>query len=81
MVGPPLGGLFYLEGGKYMKESHEFTCMKCNNVIIIKANPEDMQEWKNGAHIQNAMPYLTADERELMISKICGPCFDKMFGY
>ena len=29
--------------------------------------------------IQNAMPNLSADDRELLISGICGPCFDKMF--
>ena len=28
---------------------------------------------------QSAMPNVPADERELLISGICGPCFDAMF--
>lgn len=29
--------------------------------------------------IQNALPMLTADERELLMSGICGKCFDRIF--
>ena len=43
-------------------------------------NLHDMGRWQNGSLIQDAMPYLSADERELLISGTCGTCFDKMFG-
>jgi len=33
----------------------------------------------NGMHIQNAFPYLDSGQREILISGICGPCFDKIF--
>jgi len=36
-------------------------------------------KWKNGELIQNVMPYLNEDERELLISGTCGKCFDKIF--
>tara|TARA_Y100000310_G_C20387451_1_gene671140 strand:+ start:362 stop:508 length:147 start_codon:yes stop_codon:yes gene_type:complete len=42
-------------------------------------NSKDFISWNNGSYIQNAMPYLSADERELLISGTCGPCFDVMF--
>jgi hypothetical protein len=29
--------------------------------------------------IQKAMPYLTADEREMFISGTCSDCWDKLF--
>ena len=41
---------------------------------------DDYQSWQNGKLIQDAMPYLTISQRELLISGICGTCFDKMFG-
>ncbi len=41
---------------------------------------EDYKAWENGKVIQDAMPYLTPGEREVLISGTCGSCFDKMFG-
>ena len=35
---------------------------------------------RRGELIQNAMPYLSPDEREILISGICGRCFDEMYG-
>ena len=55
-------------------------CVKCKNVHILLVNSDDLQQWKDGELIQDAMPYLSADERELLISGTCGTCFDKMFG-
>ena len=43
-------------------------------------NREDMVDWLSGkGFIQDSLPYLTMDERELLISRTCGNCFDKMF--
>jgi len=39
-----------------------------------------LKRWVNGVHLQDAMPQLSADERELLISATCGSCFDRMFG-
>ena len=40
----------------------------------------DYKNWQEGALIQDALPYLTTDQRELLISATCGTCWDDMFG-
>jgi len=55
-------------------------CRKCSEVLLVPVYFEDVEAWRGGKLIQDAMPYLSADERELLISETCGPCFDKMFG-
>jgi hypothetical protein len=43
-------------------------------------NREDMVDWLSGSlPIQDAMPYLTIGERELLISGTCNDCFDILF--
>jgi hypothetical protein len=32
----------------------------------------------NAVSVQECFPYLSADERELMISGMCGSCFDNL---
>lgn len=54
-------------------------CRTCNKEYEINANTQDLIDWQDGKHIQNAMPYVPADLRELLISGICGNCFKKMF--
>lgn len=54
-------------------------CMMCKQNVEIKVKAEDFQSWQKGAHIQSAFPYLSIDEREILISNICGTCFDKIF--
>ena len=55
-------------------------CRKCGDRHTMLVCITDYADWQMGKYIQDAMPYLSADERELLISGICGPCFDKMFG-
>ena len=54
-------------------------CIKCAEAKHITVGNADLDSWENGALIQDAMPYLSADEREILISGICGECFDNMF--
>ena len=56
------------------------TCNRCKGQVEMQVQAEDYEAWENGELIQNAMPYLTPDEREVLISGTCGPCFDRMFG-
>ena len=56
------------------------TCRVCKNQVEMQVHVEDVTAWENGELIQNAMPYLTPDEREVFLSGTCGPCFDRMFG-
>ena len=46
----------------------------------MSVNRQDVTDWREGKHIQHAMPYLSADQRELLISGTCGDCCDEMFG-
>ncbi len=55
------------------------TCEYCSDKHIIVVNPADMKAWEDGAMIQDALHYLTAGERELLIRATCNDCFDKFF--
>lgn len=55
------------------------TCIKCAWTRRFTIGEIELTQWIDGAHIQNVMPYLNADDRELMISGLCGSCFDRMF--
>lgn len=54
-------------------------CPFCGEMTTVLVNKDDYVEWLNGALIQNVFPYLSADERERLISDICPSCWDKMF--
>lgn len=55
-------------------------CPFCGKAHEIEVNEIDYLDWQDGEHAQNAFPYLSADEREMLISGICPTCWDKMFG-
>jgi len=57
----------------------EVKCRMCGTVYTIAVEENDFYDWQNGKCIQDAMPYLTADERELLISHTCGDCWAEMF--
>ena len=54
-------------------------CRVCGESSTLLVNTTDLARWKNGTYIQDAMPYLSVGDRELLISGTCDPCFDKMF--
>ena len=62
------------------KTTMAIDCVQCKETQSITVENEDLANWHNGELIQDAMPYLSADEREVLISGTCGPCFDKMIG-
>jgi hypothetical protein len=45
--------------------------------IVIRADPNDFWKWKDGALIQDAFPYLSADEREFIVTGIPPGEWDK----
>lgn len=55
-------------------------CPFCGKGHEIEVNEIDYLDWQDGEHAQNAFPYLSANEREMLISGICPDCWDKMFG-
>ncbi len=55
-------------------------CKQCDQVFDIDVTADQLRRWQEGELIQRAMPELSVDLRELLISGTCGKCFDKMFG-
>jgi hypothetical protein len=75
-----MGDMETTQKGNDMMTTLWATCNKCKNQVEMAVNVDDYTSWENGALIQDTMPYLSADEREVLISGVCGTCFDKMFG-
>ena len=55
-------------------------CPFCGKGNFIEVNDADYDDWQDGELVQNAFPYLSADEREMLISGICPTCWEKTFG-
>lgn len=55
-------------------------CPFCGHAHGVFVNELDYWDWQDGALAQDAFPYLSADDRELLISGICPTCWEKTFG-
>lgn len=55
-------------------------CRLCQQQSIIEVREPDFEAWKAGKLIQDAFPYLSRPDRELMISRTCVRCWEEMFG-
>lgn len=53
-------------------------CPFCGEPHYVMIDKQGLEEYKNGALIHRAFPYLTADERELLISGTCSDCWSNM---
>jgi hypothetical protein len=56
------------------------TCPFCGRANEVEVNEMDCLDWQDGMMAQVAFPYLSANEREKLISGCCVQCWDKMFG-
>jgi len=54
-------------------------CRLCHETTDLEVNFQGFVEWQAGKYIQDALPELDADMRELLISGTCPTCWDKMF--
>ncbi len=62
------------------KDEFNIECKHCHKVYSIYLYEEDFDAWNNDeGYIQDLMSYLTAGERELLISNTCNDCWKKMF--
>ena len=55
-------------------------CRCCGGVYCLEVNTEGFACWQSGELIQNALPELSAEDRELLISKTCDTCWKNLFG-
>jgi len=54
-------------------------CPFCGKYQEVEVRLEDYFRWNKGELVQNAFPYLTPNEREIIISGICPKCWDETF--
>ena len=54
-------------------------CPMCGIEQEVVVDYADYMNWNNGMLIQRAFPYLSDDEREVLITGICGKCFSTLF--
>ena len=56
-------------------------CVLCGTTHEVMVDLKDAQEYMspNRRHVQDIFPYLTPEERELLISGICPVCWELMF--
>ena len=54
-------------------------CPICNRTNEITVKEADFILWSAGTLVQDAFPYLSADEREMLISGICPDCWENLF--
>lgn len=57
----------------------EVRCVACKELGAVYVDPLDYADFVLGKHAQNAFPYLTADERELLITSMCLDCIEEMY--
>lgn len=58
----------------------EVTCINCKKVYTVDVPKEGFFNWQSGMLIQDAMPDVSADDRELLISHLCSSCFNDLVG-
>lgn len=58
----------------------EIVCPFCGAEHAVEVNLAQFEAWENGELIQNAMPTLSATEREQLISHLCPKCQAEVFG-
>jgi len=55
-------------------------CVLCSQEYVVFVNAEDVNAWLSGSGlIQDVMSYLSANDREMLISRICPKCWDETF--
>jgi len=60
----------------------QFECDQCDYKEEILIDLDKYVDWKyKGIYIQDTFPDLTAGQRELIKTQICGTCWDKMFNF
>jgi hypothetical protein len=55
------------------------TCNECGRTVQLNLRTDGLLSWAKGEFVQKALPELTDDEREALITGICPPCWDAMW--
>ena len=69
----------YGEKGQVLT-AHTYDCKYCDAQYEIERDDRDYALWKaDELGIKEAFPYLSASEREMILSGTCDECWDKFF--
>ena len=61
-------------------QSYSVRCNLCSKEYNIIADRNDYEAWISGdKFIKDALDYLSAEERELLVSKTCSSCWNNLF--
>jgi hypothetical protein len=76
--------MFFHQGARPKEMLIDLRCVKCREMIYMRVYEKDWKVWtevprNQRPNIQEIFPYLNSAEREILISKVCGKCFDAMF--
>lgn len=55
------------------------TCRICQDTHFYSVPYKNFEDWQAGELIQDCFPFMEADARELLISGVCGKCYDDLF--
>ena len=56
-------------------------CPGCNIRHRVAVEEADFYDWQNGKLIEDAFPYLTPEQRELLITGYDKKCWDELFTF
>lgn len=62
-----------------MKITKQHPMTGATNTLELPISQEQLDQWKSGTPIQNAIPNLTPDQREFLISGFLPGEYDKLF--
>lgn len=54
-------------------------CRMCGKTHSFRMVQKDLEDYQSGKIYAQDIKYLSADERELLISRICGECYERIF--
>lgn len=58
----------------------DIPCRICGKRVKIVVEKDDYIRFTRGeSYVQDIFPYLSADDREMLISQTCGECWDKLW--
>lgn len=54
-------------------------CAYCEEISQFEVDTNDLKAWKEGMLIQTAFPYLSDSQREMLMTRTCEKCWDKLW--
>jgi len=54
-------------------------CRRCNTIHEAEVKMKDFEDWKDGKHIQDALPNIPIDLREILLFEICNECHKELY--